>query len=123
MREVEKVVQGIRRTVGAEQRIRGKKPLLIEDIRAMADVAAEVTDDDKPMPNRRCRDVALLLFMFRSAMRCNEVARLLWSDLTFDKRGVVELIRQSKTDKESKGQTIALPRLDGPHCPVAKLDA
>ena len=41
MREVEKIVRGIRRTVGAEQRIRGKRPLLIEDIRKMVDVAAE----------------------------------------------------------------------------------
>ena len=123
MREVEKIVQGIRRTVGAEQRIRGKRPLLIEDIREMVDVAAEATDDDEnPMPNKRCRDVALLLFMFHSAMRRNEVAHLLWSDLTFDKRGVVVVVRQSKTDKESKGQTIALPRLDHEYCPVAAME-
>jgi integrase len=125
MREVETIVRGIRRTVGAEQRIRGKSPLLIEDIREMADVAAEAVDDDgDAMPNKRCRDVALLLFLFHSAMRRNEIAKLLWSDLSFDKRGVVVLIRQSKTDKESKGQTIALPRLeDSMRCPVVALEA
>ena len=124
MREVDAIVRGMRRTAGAEQRIRGKRPLLIEDIREMADAAAEAVDDDgNAMPNKRCRDVALLLFMFHSAMRRNEVASLLWSDLTFDKRDVVVLIRQSKTDKESKGQTIALPRLEDPHCAVAKLEA
>ena len=123
MREVEAIVRGIRRTVGGEQRIRGKRPLLVEDIRGMADVAAEVTDDDgNPMPNTRCRDVALLLFMFHSAMRRNEVAHLLWSDLTFDRRGVVVVIRQSKTDQEAKSQTIALPRLEHEHCPVAALE-
>ena len=52
----------------------------------------------------RCRDVALLLFLFHSALRRHECARLLWSNLMFDKRGVVVVIRQSKTDKESKGQ-------------------
>ena len=120
MCEVEKVVRGIRRTVGAEQRIRGKRPLLIEDIREMADVAAQVTDeDDKPMPNKRCRDVALLLFLWHSALRRNECAHLLWSDLTFDKRGVVVVIRISKTDQESKSQSIAIPRLDHEYCPVA----
>ena len=125
MREVEAIVRGIRRTVGAEQRIRGKKPLLIEEMRAMCDEAAEAVDDDgEPMPNKRCRDVSLLLFMFHSAMQRNEIARLRWSDLTFDRRGVVVLIRQSKTDEESKGQTIALPRLeDSMRCPVAALEA
>ena len=52
----------------------------------MVDVAAEATDDDgAAMPNKRCRDVCLLLFMFFSAMRRSEIAALLWSDLTFDK--------------------------------------
>ena len=123
MREVERIVRGIRRTVGAENRIRGKKPLLIEHIREMADRATEATDDDgNAMPNKRCRDVALLLFMFFSAMRRSEVAALLWSDLTIDKRGVVVLIRKSKTDQESKSQPIALPRLDSEYCPVVALE-
>ena len=51
MREVEAIVRGLRRTVSAEQRIRGKRPLLIEDIREMADAAAEATDED-PSPAR-----------------------------------------------------------------------
>ena len=123
MREVEKVVRGIRRTLGAEQRIRGKRPLLIEDIRKMVDVAAEAMDDDgNPMPNKRCRDEALLLFMLHSAMRRSEVAALLWSDLSFDKRGVVVVIRKSKTDQESKSQPIAIPRLEHSHCAVAALE-
>ena len=123
MREVDAIVRGIRRTVGAEQQVRGKSPLLIEDVREMVDAAAQLTDDDgDPMPNKRCRDVALLLFMFHSAMRRNEVAHLLWSDLTFDRRGVVVVIRQSKTDQEAKSQTIALPRLEHEHCPVAAME-
>ena len=124
MREVERIVRGIRRTVGAEQRVRGKQPLLIEHIREMADRAAEVTDDDgNTMLNKRCRDVSLLLFMFFSAMRRSEIAALLWSDLTFDKRGVVVLIRKSKTDQQSQSQPIALPRLESEYCPVAALEA
>jgi integrase len=51
------------------------------------------------------------------------VAALLWSDLTFDKRGVVVVIQKSKTDHESKSQPIALPRLQHPHCAVAALEA
>ena len=123
MREVERIVRGMRRTVGAENRIRGKKPLLIEHIRRMVDVAAKASDDDgAPMPNKRCRDVSVLLFMFFSAMRRSEIAALLWSDLTFDKRGVIVWIRKSKTDQESKSQPIALPRLEHEYCPVAALE-
>ena len=126
--EMDAIVRGIRRVVGGEQRVRGKRPLLIENITAMADLAAQaVNDDDEPVPNTRCRDVCLLLFLFFSAMRRSEVSKLMWSDLTFDKRGVVVQIRQSKTDKEAKGQTIALSRLDGTpkaaYCPVQALEA
>jgi hypothetical protein len=32
------------------------------------------------------------------------------------------VIRKSKTDQESKSQSIALPRLDHAHCPVAALE-
>lgn len=124
MREVETIVRGIRRTVSAEQRNRGKRPLLIENIREMADMAGKATDQDgNAMPNKRCRDVALLLFMFHSAMRRNEIASLRWSHLSVEKRGIVVLIRQSKTDKQSKGQTIAIPRLEDAHCPVAAMEA
>ena len=123
MREVEAVVRGMRRTVGAEQRIRGKSPLLIEDVREMVNAAAKLTDEEgSPLPNKRCRDMALLLFMFHSAMRRQEIAHLLWSDLTFDRRGVAIVIRKSKTDQEARSQTIALPRLEHEHCPVAAME-
>lgn len=113
----------MRRTIGAEQRIRGKKPLLIENIRAMCDSSALLTDKDgNAMSNTQSRDRCLLLFLFFSAMRRSEVQNLLWSDLTFDHRGVQVLIRQSKTDQECKGQTIALPRLDTGYCPVKALE-
>ena len=125
IQEVNAIIQGVRRTVGAEHRIRGKRPLLLENIIAMCDIAAEVTDEaGNAMPNTQCRDVALLLFLFFSAMRRNEVAHLLWSDLTFDQRGVRVLIRQSKTDKAGKGQTIGIPLLDkakAAFCPVTAL--
>ena len=123
-REMDAIIRGMRRSVGAEQLVRGKKPLLIEHIRAMCDLAAVVTDKDgNAMPNKRCRDVCLLLFLFFSAMRRNEITRLSWSDLSFDQRKVVVMIRQSKTDQESKGQPIVLPRLDGPCCVVTALEA
>ena len=125
-REMDAIVRGMRRTIGAEQRVRGKRPLVIENIIAMCDIAGKLTGDSgAAMPNKRCRDVCLLLFMFFSAMRRNEVVQLQWSDLTFDARGVVVNIQRSKTDKESKGQTIALSRLVGEraaYCPVKALE-
>ena len=124
LKEVETIIKGMRRTIGAEQRIRGKKPLLIEHIRSMCDEIDQLTDEDgNLMPNKQCRDRCLLLFLFFSAMRRTEVQNLLWRDLTFDARGVQILIRQSKTDQEAIGQTIGLPRLDGQYCPVQALEA
>jgi TATA-box binding protein (TBP) (component of TFIID and TFIIIB) len=45
-REMNAIVRGIRRTIGAEQRVRGKRPLTIENIIAMCDIAARLTNDD-----------------------------------------------------------------------------
>ena len=125
LKEVETIIKGMRRTIGAENRIRGKKPLLIEHIRSMCDKTVQVKDEHgNAMPNKQCRDRCLLLFLFFSAMRRGEVQALLWSDLTFDARGVQVLIRQSKTDQEAIGQNIGIPRLDaGVYCPVKALEA
>ena len=125
-REMDAVVRGIRRTVGAEQGVRGKRPLLIEQITDMCKAATSATTTAAAMPNTQCRDVCLLLFLFYSAMRRNEVVRLMWSDLTFDARGVLVSIRESKTDQESRGQTIGISRLDdtdrAAFCPVKALE-
>ena len=76
-RELDAIVRGMRRTVGAEGRIRGKRPLLIENILDMCKAAANTTDEDgHAMPNTRCRDVCLLLFLFFSAMRRSAVEQL-----------------------------------------------
>ena len=127
-KELDAIVRGIRRTVGAENRIRGKRPLLIENIVDMCKAAASTTDEDgHAMLNTRCRDVCLLSFLFFSAMRRSEVEQLSWSDLTIDARGVLVRIRQSKTDKEVKGQSIGISRLEGTdraaYCPVKALEA
>lgn len=126
-REMDAIVRGIRRTVGAEQGVRGKRPLLIEQITDMCKAASSATTTAGVMPNTQCRDVCLLLFLFYSAMRRNEVVRLMWNDLTFDARGVLVRIRQSKTDKEATGQTIGISRLDdtdrAAFCPVKALEA
>jgi Phage integrase, N-terminal SAM-like domain len=61
-REMDAIVRGIRRTIGAEQRVLGKGPLVIENIIAMCDIAAQLKDDDgAPMPNKRCPLVVPLL--------------------------------------------------------------
>ena len=127
-KELDAIIRGIRRTVGAENRIRGKRPLLIENIIDMCKAAALATDEDgRAMPNTQYRDVCLLLFLYFSAMRRSEVEQLSWSDLTFDSRGVIVHIGQSKTDGERKGQTIGISRLEGAeraeYCPVKALEA
>jgi len=57
------------------------------------------------------RDRALLLLGFAGALRRSELAALQIRDLELDEDGVVTVrIRQSKTDQDVTGQTVAYPR-------------
>ena len=74
--DVDAIVRGMRRRVGAEQLVRGKKPLLIEHIRAMCDLAAVVTHIDIVMPNNRRRLPVVVPFFQRYAQEQDHVAIL-----------------------------------------------
>jgi site-specific recombinase XerD len=65
------------------------------------------------------RDRALLLLGFAGAFRRSELVALDVADLKITPEGLIVLIRKSKTDQESEGQRIAIPRVDeSPYCPV-----
>lgn len=68
------------------------------------------------------RDKALLLLGFAGAFRRSELVALTVEDLAEEASGYRVTIRQSKTDQEGKGQTIAITRGEV-HCPVAAVKA
>ena len=58
----------------------------------------------------RCkRDHALLLLGFSGAFRRSELSALELSDIEFNDHGLTVTFRQSKTDQNALGQTIAIP--------------
>lgn len=109
------ILAGIRRLHGA--RPTQKAPLLRDDLIRML-VAIE-TDTLKGR-----RDRALLLLGFAGALRRSELAGLRVSDMTITPRGLVLVLRQTKTDSTGMGQEVAVPRgHTAALCPVAAVQA
>jgi integrase len=97
---VRRIVRGIARTNGASQT--RKSAVTLDHLRA---ILLEVGGDDL----KAKRDRAMILLGFAAALRRSELAALRIEDLRFEKRGLIVMIRRSKTDQEAKGVEIAVP--------------
>jgi site-specific recombinase XerD len=109
---VKATMRGIRRSRGTAPR--KKAPATAERIVSMALAAG---NDMKGL-----RDRALLLIGFAGALRRSELVALNVEDLEETELGFRVSIRQSKTDQEGAGQTIAIVR-GSVACPVDALKA
>jgi integrase len=108
------VMAGIARTHGCPAK--KKDPLTLEPLRAVIDVL-ETTLQGR-------RDRALILFGFAGAFRRSELVALDVADVRWEKRGLVVMIRRSKTDQSGHGREIGIPTLEVPElCPVRNLRA
>ena len=93
-------LKGIRRT--QKRPVNKKAAATIDRIhRLLAQIDAESI--------RGKRDHALLLLGFSGAFRRSELALLELSDIEFNEHGLTVTFRQSKTDQNAVGQTIAIP--------------
>lgn len=97
---VKATLKGIRRTQGAKPN--QKQAATIETIYSLLARIDSTTLAGK-------RDKALLLLGFAGAFRRSELVGLQVSDIQHAKEGLRVTIRQSKTDQEGQGQTIAIP--------------
>ena len=111
---VKQVMQGIRRTLGTNQR--QVKPLMKDDL-----LAALAAMEGQQMPARAARDQALLLVGFASAMRRSELVKIRMEHLHHTASGIEIELPVSKTDQERRGRTVFIPRAAGEHCPVTAL--
>ena len=93
-------LKGIRRT--QKRPVKKKAAATIDRIhRLLAQIDTE---------SIRCkRDHALLLLGFSGAFRRSELSALELSDIEFNDHGLTVTFRQSKTDQNALGQTIAIP--------------
>lgn len=112
-RLVKRTMQGIRRTLGTEQR---RVTALVKD-----DLLEMMVYIDQQAPMRAARDKALLLVGFAGAFRRSELVALRYEDMTHYENGLELLLRRSKTDQEGVGRTVFIPYARGNRCPVKAL--
>ena len=107
---------GIKRRKGSNQK--AKKPILINDLKAIIDVIEEV----KIKEVKKFRDKALILIGFAGGFRRSELVSVLHEDVEFVREGVKIFVKRSKTDQSGEGMTKAIPSFDKiKYCPVANL--
>jgi site-specific recombinase XerD len=95
---VRQLWRGILRSKGEAQR--GKKPLLLHDLRKMTEALPQTLQGD--------RDRALLLG-FAGGLRRHELVALDVEDLEDVEEGLVVNLRRSKTDQTGKGMSKGIP--------------
>ena len=109
-------LMGIKRTNGSNQK--GKKPLLINDLKAIIKAIHESKEKDF----RKTRDKALVLIGFSGGFRRSELVDVEYEDIEFATEGVKIFVKRSKTDQSGEGMTKAIPYFDNENfCPVKSL--
>ena len=109
-------LMGIKRRKGINQK--GKKPILIKDLKKLIDVI----DEQKIEDIKKLRDKCILLIGFSGGFRRNEIVSLDKDDLEFVFEGVKITVKKSKTDQFGEGLTKGLPYFDSKfYCQVLTL--
>ena len=109
-------IMGIKRRKGSFQR--GKKPILINDLKLIINVIDELNKKEI----KKLRDRSLILIGFSGGFRRNEIVSLDYDDLDFVEEGLKITIKKSKTDQFGEGSIKALPYFDNSqYCPVLSI--
>ena len=109
-------LMGIKRIKGSFQR--GKKPLLINQLKAIINVINKEKIDEI----KKIRDKTIILVGFGGGFRRTELISIDHEDLEFVPEGVKITIKRSKTDQFGEGMIKGLPYFSNrEYCPVAHL--
>ena len=109
-------LMGIKRKKGINQK--GKKPLLINDLKLIINALDESTEKEK----KKLRDKTLILVGFSGGFRRSELVQIEYEDLDFVSEGVKIFIKRSKTDQSGEGSIKGIPYFDNDkYCPVRSL--
>ena len=110
-------LMGIKRIKGVNQK--GKKPLLINNLKQIVDLINEQNEPDI----KKLRNKALLLIGFSGGFRRNELVSLNFEDIEFVFEGVKIRVKKSKTDQFGEGFVKGIPYFDNYlYCPVKNLN-
>ena len=108
---------GIKRRKGSVQK--GKKPILINELRKILNVIDEQNSPDI----KKLRDKSIILIGFSGGFRRHEIISLDYEDLDFVYEGLKITVKRSKTDQFGEGTIKALPYTkESPYCPVTTLE-
>jgi site-specific recombinase XerD len=109
-------LMGIKRRKGTIQK--GKKPLLINNLKTIINVINEEKDPDI----KKLRNKAILLIGFSGGFRRNELVSLNIEDVEFVFEGLKITLRRSKTDQFGEGMIKGIPHFENSlYCPVTSL--
>ena len=109
-------IMGIKRRKGSIQK--GKKPLLISNLKQIINVIDEYNHEDI----KKFRDRSIILIGFSGGFRRNEIVSLDYDDLDFVTEGLKINLKRSKTDQFGEGSVKGLPYFDNiQYCPVLSL--
>tara|TARA_B100001142_G_scaffold77939_1_gene78698 strand:- start:817 stop:1773 length:957 start_codon:yes stop_codon:yes gene_type:complete len=109
-------IMGIKRRKGSIQK--GKKPILINDLRELI----KVIDEQDKEPIKKLRDRSIILIGFSGGFRRNEIVSLDYDDLDFVTEGLKINLKRSKTDQYGEGSVKGLPYFDSSkYCPVVTI--
>ena len=109
-------LMGIKRKKGINQK--GKKPILINDLKLIINTLDESTEKEK----KKLRDKTLILVGFSGGFRRSELVQIEYEDLDFVSEGVKIFIKRSKTDQSGEGSIKGIPYFDNDkYCPVRSL--
>jgi hypothetical protein len=114
--KVKELLRVLRREVGTKQV--QKAPLTLKMLERLQPLW-----EGNTLTRRQLQARAIILLGFALAARRSELVGLDLSDLRLEDEGMVVLIRRSKTDQEGKGAELGVPRVAGPLCPVAAVEA
>ncbi len=107
---------GIKRLKGSIQK--GKKPLLINDLKAIIKVINEQNVDEIV----KLRDISIVLIGFGGGFRRSELISIDYEDLEFVSEGLKITLKKSKTDQFGEGMLKGLPYFENKiYCPVNNL--
>ena len=107
---------GIKRRKGIIQK--GKKPLLINDLKQVINVIDKENDPDI----KKLRNRTLLLIGFSGGFRRNELVSIDCEDIEFVFEGLKIILKRSKTDQFGEGFKKGIPHFNNSiYCPVTSL--
>lgn len=117
-REIRAIVTGIMRK--DKRPTKKAKPIMLGELQAICEA---LTANDNP---RNRRDRALISLGWIGALRASELVALNWNDVIESTQGYEIHIRESKTNKTSEPEMVAIPYLRHEYsviCPVRNLAA